>query len=155
VLLLLQGEYRILEELGRGAFGCVHRAQHSPTGRHVCIKTVEAAAGQAAAALEQQKREVAVLACLQHPNIIRWAVRSNKLDACQLLWDADCFICNCCCRCAVEVHRALSSCSGTQPSHPCSAPCGHPTHSEVLLLTKSMLHMTSAGTMTALPMVQS
>jgi serine/threonine protein kinase len=67
----------MLDELGRGAFGCVHKAQHLPTGHLVCIKTVEAAAaaaaavGQSEARLEQQKREVAVLACLQHPNIIK------------------------------------------------------------------------------------
>lgn len=77
VLCTVQGEYRMLEELGRGAFGCVHKAQHLPTGQLVCIKALEApaaaaaAVGQAGSILEQQKREVAVLASLQHPNIIR------------------------------------------------------------------------------------
>jgi serine/threonine protein kinase len=67
-----QGEYQILDELGRGAFGCVHKACHLPTGQLVCIKAVEAAAGQQSeASMEQQKREVAVLACMQHPNIIK------------------------------------------------------------------------------------
>jgi serine/threonine protein kinase len=69
----VQGEYQILNELGRGAFGCVHKARHLPTGQLVCIKAVEAAAAAQhnEASLEQQKREVAVLACTQHPNIIK------------------------------------------------------------------------------------
>jgi serine/threonine protein kinase len=63
----------VLDELGRGAFGCVHKARHLPTGQLVCVKAVEAAAAgpQSEASLQQQKREVAVLACLQHPNIIK------------------------------------------------------------------------------------
>lgn len=61
----------MLEELGRGAFGCVHKARHLPTGHMVCIKAVEATPGQSEASLERQRREVAVLACLQHPNVIK------------------------------------------------------------------------------------
>lgn len=37
----------------------------------MCIKTVEGGGKQGAAELEQQKKEVAVLAALKHPNIIR------------------------------------------------------------------------------------
>lgn len=69
-----QGEYQLLDIIGKGAFGCAYRARHLPTGRLVCIKTLDTPqAGQGQdEQLARQKREVAVLATLAlHPNIIR------------------------------------------------------------------------------------
>jgi serine/threonine protein kinase len=68
-----QGEYQLLDIIGKGAFGCAYKARHLPTGRLVCIKTLETPAGSNQdEALARQKREVAVLAALAlHPNIIR------------------------------------------------------------------------------------
>lgn len=67
----LQGEYQLLDMVGSGAFGTAYKARHLVSGNLVCIKTVEGAAGQGLADVERQKREVAVLAALKHPNIIR------------------------------------------------------------------------------------
>lgn len=70
----MQGEYQLLDIIGKGAFGCAYRARHLPTGRLVCIKTLDSQQvghGQDEQ-LTRQKREVAVLATLAlHPNIIR------------------------------------------------------------------------------------
>lgn len=69
-----QGAYQLLDIIGKGAFGCAYKARHLPTGRLVCIKTLEAPTGkQQEEELTKQRREVAVLAALAlHPNIIRW-----------------------------------------------------------------------------------
>lgn len=70
----LQGNYQQLDIIGKGAFACVYKARHLPTGRLVCIKTLEAVTGtNQAEDLAREMREVAVLAALAaHPNIIRW-----------------------------------------------------------------------------------
>jgi serine/threonine protein kinase len=70
-----QGEYQQLDIIGKGAFGCAYKARHLPTGRLVCIKTLEAPSGHDRdEQLVRQKREIAVLAALAlHPNIIRYA----------------------------------------------------------------------------------
>eukprot|EP00775_Hariotina_reticulata_P012071 gene12071-12212_t len=71
----LQGEYQLLDQLGKGAHGTAFRARHLPSNQLTCIKTVEcqqqAQQGQQSE-LDQKKREVIVLAALQHPNIIRY-----------------------------------------------------------------------------------
>lgn len=82
-----QREYQLLDILGKGAFGEAFKARHLPTGRLVCVKTLELPAGghNKEEALERQRREVAVLAALAlHPNIIRWVQgkRSPWLGTC-------------------------------------------------------------------------
>jgi len=70
----VQGEYQLLDQLGKGAHGIAFKARHLPSNQLTCIKTVECRQqGQQGQQLEldQKGREVAVLAALQHPNIIR------------------------------------------------------------------------------------
>jgi serine/threonine protein kinase len=70
----VQGEYQLLDIIGKGAFGCAYKARHLPTGRLVCIKTMDVpqVGHNQEEQLVRQKREVAVLATLAlHPNIIR------------------------------------------------------------------------------------
>lgn len=78
-----QGEYQLLDIIGKGAFGCAYKARHLPTARLVCIKTLETPAGQnQEEALARQKREVAVLAALAlHPNIIRCSAVSSTVGS--------------------------------------------------------------------------
>jgi serine/threonine protein kinase len=61
-------KYKIMEELGRGKFGVVYRAQHKLTNRIVAIKVVKL---RKKAIAEAVVKEVAVLQKLQHKNIIR------------------------------------------------------------------------------------
>lgn len=67
-----QGEYQLLEHLGSGASGTAYKARHI-SGALVCVKTVRCHGRGAALQAEMQRcqREVAVLAALRHPNIIR------------------------------------------------------------------------------------
>lgn len=62
--------YRIEQEIGRGGFGAVYRARHSD-GRIVAIKVMLSRVDADDDAIEKFKREVAVTAQLQHPNIVR------------------------------------------------------------------------------------
>ncbi|MFN7976404.1 MAG: serine/threonine-protein kinase [Acidobacteriota bacterium] len=62
------GAYRILETLGAGGMGTVHRAEHRLTGEIVALKTVRARSPEAFAAI---RREIAALARLDHPGIVR------------------------------------------------------------------------------------
>jgi eukaryotic-like serine/threonine-protein kinase len=65
------GEYRILEEIGRGGMAVVYKAWHEPTRRLVALKKLlpTDAGNQKASQLLQ--REMAVLQKLVHPNIVR------------------------------------------------------------------------------------
>jgi serine/threonine protein kinase len=60
--------YEILGELGRGARGIVYRARQSSLGRVVALKMILSDEGLEIALL---RREAAVLARLQHPNIVQ------------------------------------------------------------------------------------
>lgn len=63
------GRYEILEELGRGGMGVVHRARDLELGREVALKILspEQVAGQAP---ERMRREARVIAQLEHPGIV-------------------------------------------------------------------------------------
>jgi len=66
------GRYRILEELGRGAMGVVHRAEDPSLGRIVAIKAVKLSA-DAADSMDYQARfyqEAKAAGSLSHPGII-------------------------------------------------------------------------------------
>lgn len=64
------GDYRLLGLLGEGGAGRVYRAQESTTGREVALKVLRA--GAVADAFHARfKREIALLAALEHPGIAR------------------------------------------------------------------------------------
>lgn len=68
---LMYEEYEILEEIGAGGFGRVHKALRRSDGRTVVAKEVRTAGltpKQRATAME----EVHVLSSLDHPNIVRY-----------------------------------------------------------------------------------
>lgn len=62
------GKYNLLEELGRGAFGNVHRAQEISTGKIWAAKIVKTEDESNYAAV---KREIAVMKKLHHPHLLQ------------------------------------------------------------------------------------
>lgn len=63
---VLEARYELLERIGEGAFGEVWRAIDRRLGIHVAIKVAKGAAGH-----ERFEEEIALLAKLQHPGIVR------------------------------------------------------------------------------------
>src|SRR5947209_1146554 len=64
------GQYRILEELGRGGMGHVYKAVHQTMGRFVALKILAPQLMQTERARELFQREVRAAAKLHHPNIV-------------------------------------------------------------------------------------
>ncbi|MGE3175076.1 MAG: protein kinase [Planctomycetota bacterium] len=64
------GPYHLLDLLGRGGMGTVHRARHREHDRIVAVKCLHGAIADDAAALERFRREAAALAGLHHPGIV-------------------------------------------------------------------------------------
>ena len=66
------GRYRVLEELGRGAMGVVHRAEDPSLGRVVAIKAVQLSSDDANSAEYQARfyQEAKAAGGLNHPGII-------------------------------------------------------------------------------------
>ncbi|MFN7973510.1 MAG: serine/threonine-protein kinase [Acidobacteriota bacterium] len=62
------GDYRVLDELGRGGQGVVYRCRHEPSGRTAAVKTVSVGHP---ALFEGIRREILVLRRLRHPGIVR------------------------------------------------------------------------------------
>ncbi len=64
------GAYELLEELGHGGMGVVHRAQHATTGALVALKMIRA--GRLASADERRRfrTEIKAVAALEHPHIV-------------------------------------------------------------------------------------
>ena len=62
---------KIEAEIGRGGFGAVYRARRAEDGKILAVKVMLARVDADDEAIEKFKREVAVTAKLQHPNIIR------------------------------------------------------------------------------------
>jgi serine/threonine protein kinase len=67
---LLLGQYRILDELGRGGTGRVYKAVHSTMERVVAIKVILPGLLQDPSSVELFTREVRAAAQLHHPNIV-------------------------------------------------------------------------------------
>lgn len=67
---LTLGQYRILDELGRGGMGQVFRAEHAMMGRTVAIKVLPRAKSTADTEAAFQ-REIRMLARLDHPHLVR------------------------------------------------------------------------------------
>jgi serine/threonine protein kinase len=66
----LQGEYEILEELGRGGMAIVYRSMDKHLGREVAIKVLPFSLAFDADFVERFQREARTAAQLEHPNII-------------------------------------------------------------------------------------
>jgi eukaryotic-like serine/threonine-protein kinase len=67
---LTLGQYRILDEIGRGGMGQVFRAQHVMMGRTVAIKVLPRAKSTSESEAAFQ-REIRMLARLDHDNLVR------------------------------------------------------------------------------------
>ncbi len=66
----LLGQYRVLEELGRGGMGRVYKAIHQAMGRHVALKVLAPELTKTERARQLFQREVRAAAKLNHPNIV-------------------------------------------------------------------------------------
>lgn len=64
------GQYRVLEELGRGGMGRVYKAVHQTMGRFVAIKLLAPDLTKTDRAVDLFQREVKAAAKLNHPNIV-------------------------------------------------------------------------------------
>lgn len=64
------GQYRVLEELGRGGMGRVFKAVHQTMGRFVALKVLARELIKTEKARELFQREVKAAARLNHPNIV-------------------------------------------------------------------------------------
>lgn len=68
---LIDGRYRIIEELGRGGMGCVYRAEHIGLRREVALKVLRSRAGQGTTVDRQRfEREAFATGRLRHPNCV-------------------------------------------------------------------------------------
>jgi serine/threonine protein kinase len=68
---LIAGKYRVEQELGRGAYGVVFRADQEELGRHVAVKTLLPQAFLQQDIVQRFHREAQLISRLDHPNIIR------------------------------------------------------------------------------------
>ena len=64
------GNFILLEELGRGAMGCVYLAQDEQLGRHVALKVMRREYGDDPKMLETLQREAQAMATLNHRNVV-------------------------------------------------------------------------------------
>src|SRR5256885_1619253 len=64
------GNYRILEEIGRGGMGVIYRARHAPSRRIVALKRVLNYHSDSRETLARFQREARAAASLDHPNIL-------------------------------------------------------------------------------------
>jgi serine/threonine-protein kinase len=81
---LVMGQYRLLDELGRGGMGSVYKALHTVMGRVVAVKVILSELMQVERAIEWFRREVQALTQLQHPNIVM-AFDANEADGVHFL----------------------------------------------------------------------
>ena len=64
------GDYRILQEVGRGGMGIVYEAEQISLGRHVALKILPFQLSTDKSAVERFQREARAAGHLQHPNIV-------------------------------------------------------------------------------------
>ena len=78
------GPYRILRLLGQGGMGRVYLAQQLHPQRQVALKVVR---GLSASVIERMRREIEVLAQLEHPGIARlYAAGESRIDDVDVPW---------------------------------------------------------------------
>ncbi len=75
----LLGQYRVLDQIGRGGMGRVFRAEHRTMGRIVALKVLAPDLLRTDRAQEMFLREVRAAAQLVHPNIVT-AYDANEID---------------------------------------------------------------------------
>jgi serine/threonine protein kinase len=70
---IVAGRYELVEEIGRGGFGCVYRARQLEIGREVAIKVIypPTSPGELEQLRARFRREALMLSSLNHPNTIR------------------------------------------------------------------------------------
>jgi serine/threonine protein kinase len=78
------GEYRLLEELGRGGMGHVYKALHTKLDRVVAMKVLPRSRVGDPKAIARFEREIKVVARLSHPNIVQ-AYDARELDGMPVL----------------------------------------------------------------------
>ncbi|MGH7170287.1 MAG: serine/threonine-protein kinase, partial [Gemmataceae bacterium] len=78
------GQYRLLDELGRGGMGCVYKALHTIMGRVVAIKVIAPELVSDPIAVEWFRREVRASTRLNHPNIVM-AYDANEAEGLHFL----------------------------------------------------------------------
>lgn len=64
-------DFILIDELGRGAMGCVYLAQDESLGRHVALKVIRREYGTDPKMLETVQREAQAMATLNHRNIVQ------------------------------------------------------------------------------------
>src|SRR5262245_32859389 len=65
------GPYILLEQLGAGAMGVVHRARHVQTGVEVALKVIAPGFASNELLVARFQREMAIVQKLMHPHIVR------------------------------------------------------------------------------------
>ena len=73
------GQYRILEQIGRGGMGRVYKAEHRTMRRVVALKVLAPDLLKTERAVDMFLREVPAIAQLQHPNIVT-AYDANEVN---------------------------------------------------------------------------
>jgi serine/threonine-protein kinase len=81
---LVLGQYRLLDELGRGGMGHVYKAHHTIMDRTVALKLLDPKLQQHEVAQGWFEREVRTLTRLQHPNIVL-AYDANEVEGMRFL----------------------------------------------------------------------
>ena len=69
--LLIDGRYRLLEQLGQGGMGTIWSAEHAGTGQRVAVKFLHPQASANEGARERFLREGRVAASIDHPSVVR------------------------------------------------------------------------------------
>lgn len=74
--------YRLLERLGEGTYGVVHRARHERTGQDVALKFLRPAPGALLSIRRAARfrREMELCALMNHPHVVRLLDRGERDD---------------------------------------------------------------------------
>ena len=81
------GNYKILEEIGRGGMGIVYRGEQVSLGRSVAIKTLPLELAHDQEYLERIENEAQILAKMSHPCIVYIHDREKQADAVYLIME--------------------------------------------------------------------
>ncbi len=85
---VVANRYRVIEELGRGGYAIVYRAQDMRTGETIALKTIRPIAPRPDEVRERFRREAEVVSKLKHPNTVRvfdYGVETDFFLAMELL----------------------------------------------------------------------